>query len=248
MIRTLFATICLAVIVAIVGPPLLIYVALTGSVMPLYRAGVAAALWASRVAGMRIRAEGLENIPAGTCVFAANHTSNADPPAIVGATPRRIAVLAKKSLFAIPIVGTAFRMSAYVPVDRAHPDRAAASIDLAVEHMKHGVSFLIYPEGTRSPNGRLLPFRKGSFALAIQAEVPVVPVACIGAHRVLPKNAFRIRPGEVTVRFCPAIDAREYSLERRGELAERVHAAIAAALPADQQPVARETVIPREST
>jgi 1-acyl-sn-glycerol-3-phosphate acyltransferase len=236
MIRTLFATICLAIITVLAGPPLLLYVALTGSVTPLYRAGVAAALWASRVAGMRIRAVDVKNIPAGPCLFAANHTSNADPPAIVGATPRRIAVMAKKSLFSIPIVGTAFRMSAYVPVDRGNPERAAASVDVAVEHMRQGVSYLVYPEGTRSRSGRLLPFRKGAFALAIKAGVPVVPVACIGAHRVLPKNAFRIRPGEVTVKFCPAIDAREYSLDRRGELAERVHAAIAAALPPDQQP------------
>src|ERR1700722_18650040 len=107
MIRTLFATVCLAIITILAGPPLLLYVALTGSVMPLYRAGGAAALWASRVAAMRIGPLDAENIPAGPCLFAANHTSNADPPAIVGATPRRIAVMAKKSLFSIPIVGTA---------------------------------------------------------------------------------------------------------------------------------------------
>jgi 1-acyl-sn-glycerol-3-phosphate acyltransferase len=130
-------------------------------------------------------------------------------------------------------------MSAYVPVDRGNPERAAASVDVAVEHMRQGVSYLVYPEGTRSRSGRLLPFRKGAFALAIKAGAPVVPVACIGAHRVLPKNAFRIRPGEITVKFCPAIDAREYSLDQRGELAQRVHAAIAAALPPDQQPEQR---------
>jgi len=82
----------------------------------------------------------------------------------------------------------------------------------------------------------LLPFRRGVFALAIQAGVPVVPVACSGAHRVVPKNSYRISPGEVVVRFCPAIDAAEYPLDRRNELSTRVHAAIAAALPADQRP------------
>jgi 1-acyl-sn-glycerol-3-phosphate acyltransferase len=84
----------------------------------------------------------------------------------------------------------------------------------------------------------LLPFRRGAFVLAIRAGVPVVPVACSGAHRLVPKNSYRISPGEVVVRFCPAIDAAEYPMERRSELAARVHAAIAAALPPDQQPAA----------
>lgn len=236
MIRSAFVALCLAIVTIVLGLPLLLYVALTGQVDPLYHSGVAAVVWICRVAGLRTRVEGLENIPPGTCLFAANHTSNADAPAIVGAIPRRIAILAKKSLFAIPIVGTAFRLAQFVPVDRAHPERAAASIDVAAGTMKRGLSFLVYPEGTRSPDGRLLPFRRGAFVLAIKARVPVVPVACSGAHRVVAKNSYRIRPGEVVVRFCPAIDAAQYSPERRNELAQRVHDAIAAALPPDQQP------------
>jgi len=238
MIRTAFVALALAIITIVVGLPLLLYVAITGKIDPLYRAGVRSVLLVSRAAGLRTRVEGLENIPARTCLFAANHTSNADPPAIVGAIPRRIAILAKKSLFAIPIVGTAFRLAQFVPVDRGNAEQAAAAIDTAATFMRSGVSFLVYPEGTRSPDGRLLPFRRGAFALAIKAGVPVVPVACSGAHRVLAKTSHRIRPGEVVIRFCPAIDAAEYSLDRRTELARRVHAAIAAALPPDQQPVA----------
>ena len=238
MIRSAFVAISLAIVTIVVGAPLVLYVVLTGNVEPLYNAGVAAVVWICRVAGMRTRVEGLENIPAGTVLFAANHTSNADGPAIVGAIPRRIAILGKKSLFAIPIVGTAFRLAHFVPVDRTHPERAAASIEVAAEKMKNGVSFLIYPEGTRSPDGRLLPFRRGAFVLAIKAGVPVVPVACSGAHRVIPKKSYRITPGEVVVRFCPAIDSSQYSIARRNELAERVHAAIAAALPPDQKPAA----------
>lgn len=236
MIRSAFIALSLTVVTIVVGLPLLIYALLTGNVNPLYRAGVAAVVWTTRAAGLRVRVEGLDNIPARTCLFAANHTSNADAPAIVGSIPRRIAILAKKSLFAIPIVGTGFRLAHFVPVDRAHPERAMASIDEAVGHMKNGVSFLIYPEGTRSRDGRLQRFRHGAFVLAIKAGVPVVPVACSGAHRVLAKKSLRVRPGEVVVRFCRAIDSTEYSLERRGELAGRVHDAIAAALPADQQP------------
>lgn len=236
MIRTAFVALSLAIVTVVVGLPLLLYVAITGKIEPLYWAGVRAVILICRAAGLRARVEGLENIPPRTCLFAANHTSNADPPAIVGAIPRRIAILAKKSLFAIPIVGTAFRLAQFVPIDRANPEQAAASIERAAEQMRNGVSLLIYPEGTRSPDGRLLRFRRGAFVLAIKAGVPVVPVACSGAHRVLAKNSYRIRPGEVVIRFCPAIDAAEYPLERRSELAERVHDAIAAALPPDQQP------------
>jgi 1-acyl-sn-glycerol-3-phosphate acyltransferase len=135
----------------------------------------------------------------------------------------------------------------FVPVDRHNRGQAAASIEVAAEKMKNGVSFLIYPEGTRSPDGRLLPFRRGAFVLAIKAGVPVVPVACSGAHRVIPKKSYRITPGEVVVRFCPAIDSSQYSIAHRSELAERVHAAIAAALPPDQKPAAvtkAETSLP----
>lgn len=243
MIRTAFVALALAIVAIVVGLPLLLYVVITGRIDPLYRAGVRAVVFICRAVGLRTRVEGLENIPRGTCLFAANHTSNADPPAIVASIPRRIAILAKKSLFAIPIVGTAFRLAQFVPVERGNAEQAAAAIDTAVAHLKSGVSFLVYPEGTRSPDGRLLAFRRGAFALAIKAGVPVVPVACSGAHRVLAKNSYRIRPGEVVVRFCPAIDSAEYSLERRTELARRVHAAIAAALPPEQQPAATATTL-----
>jgi 1-acyl-sn-glycerol-3-phosphate acyltransferase len=247
MIRSAFVAISLAIVTIVVGAPLVLYVVLTGNVEPLYNAGVAAVVWICRVAGMRTRVEGLENIPPGTVLFAANHTSNADGPAIVGAIPRRIAILGKKSLFTIPIVGTAFRLADFVPVDRHNRGQAAASIEVAAEKMKNGVSFLIYPEGTRSSDGRLLPFRRGAIALAIKAGVPVVPVACSGAHRVIPKKSYRITPGEVVVRFCPAIDSSQFSIARRNELAERVHAAIATALPPDQKPAAvtkAETSLP----
>jgi 1-acyl-sn-glycerol-3-phosphate acyltransferase len=96
----------------------------------------------------------------------------------VGAVRRRIAILAKKSLFAIPIVGPAFRIAHFVPVDRSNAERALAAIDEAVMHMKNGLSFLIYPEGTRSADGRLRPFRHGAFVLAIKAGVPAELIAC----------------------------------------------------------------------
>ena len=115
MIRSAFIALALTVVTIVVGLPLFVYAMISGNANPLYRAGVAVTVWTCRVAGMRTRVEGLENIPPGACLFAANHTSNADGPAIVGAVPRRIAILAKKSLFAIPIVGTGVSHRAFRP-------------------------------------------------------------------------------------------------------------------------------------
>ena len=119
MIRTAIFTAYLALLILIGGPLLVLYGLIFGANDTYYRVGVDAVLFIVRAVGIRTRVEGLENIPAGTCLFAANHASNIDPPVLVGAIPRRIGILAKKSLFAIPIMGTAFRMAHFIPVDRA---------------------------------------------------------------------------------------------------------------------------------
>lgn len=236
MIRTAIVAVFLTAYIFVVGPFFLLHAVLTGSTEKLYRAGLGGVAFILRGMGMRVRVEGVENIPEGTCLFAANHTSYADPPAIVGAIPRQIAILAKNSLFGIPLVGRAFRMAGFVPIDREDREGARASLAEAAEAMKKGVSFLIYPEGTRSPDGRLLRFKHGAFILAIQAGVPVVPVACSGAQRILPKGSIRMRPGEVVVRFCAPVDGAAYRLDQRRELSDRVRSAIAAALPSEQHP------------
>jgi 1-acyl-sn-glycerol-3-phosphate acyltransferase len=238
MIRSILVVIYLMLFVLFVGVPFIIYAALSGSVDPLYRAsvrGLKGMLW---LGGVRVRVEGLENVPRGVCIFVANHTSNSDPPAIVVAIPKRVSLLAKKEVFRLPILATAFRLAGLVPVDRGDRDAAAASVDRAVQALKSGLSFLVYPEGTRSPDGRLLPFKKGTFVMAIEAGVPVVPVSVVGAHKVMRKGEWAIHPGEIVVKFQPPVDASQYTLEQRGELLERVQAAVAAGLPEDQQPAA----------
>ncbi len=237
MIRSALLAVYLAVYTALVGPPLILYAAVTGRVEALYWAGVKGLTFMVRLLGVRTRVEGIENVPPGTCVFASNHTSNADGPVIVGALPRRIAILAKKSLFTAPIIGTAFKQAHFVPLDRSKPERAKASIELAAKYVKQGTSFLIFPEGTRSKDGRLGAFKGGALLLAINGGAQVVPVACIGAHRIVPRKSLSIFPGEATVRFCPPIDASAYRPEERAKLAERVRAAIAEALPPDQRPL-----------
>ena len=221
----------------VLGPPLILLTLVTKSATLMYWTGVKMVVYVTRMAGEKVTVEGADNIPAGVCLFAANHTSNADAPAIVGAIPRRIAILGRKSLFDIPVVGMAFRLAKFVPVDRGNRDAALESVKTAVQYIREGFSFLVYPEGTRSPDGRLQRFKKGSFAIAIEAGIPIVPVACAGAHRIMKKNSLIVRPGKVTVRFGKPIDASKFTIERRDELAQIVHEAIAANLPEDQKPL-----------
>ena len=237
MLRTLFIGVFLSLYILIVGPPLLIYTFITRNPDPIYWAGVKGVMFFVRAVGVKVRVKGLERIPAGVCLFAANHTSSADAPAVVGAIPCRIVILLKESLFKWPIVGQAFRSAHFIPVNRSARDAAIASVEKATESLKAGQSFLIYPEGTRSPDGRLQEFKKGAVMMAIKAGVPIVPMACSGAHRIMEKNSLVIHPGEIVVEFLEPIDASKYSLEERDILNERVSMAMAAALPPDQQPI-----------
>lgn len=183
-----------------------------------------------------MRVKGRANIPDGVCLFVANHTSSADAPAVVGAIPRRIAVLLKESLFKWPIAGQAFTLAHFIPVNRGDRESAIGSVEKAAEAMKAGQSFLIYPEGTRSPDGRLQEFKKGAVALAIKAGAPIVPVLCSGAQRVMAKRSMVIRPGKILVEFLEPIDAAKYTWEDRDALRQRVHDVMAAGLPPDQRP------------
>lgn len=237
MLRTIFIIVFLSLYILILGPPFLIYALITKNGDALYRAGLGGVMFFVRAVGLKVRVVGVERIPKGVCLFAANHTSSADAPAVVGAIPRRIAVLLKKSLFDWPIVGAAFRSVNFIPVEREARESAIASVERAAEAMKAGQSFLIYPEGTRSPDGRLQEFKKGAVVLAIKAGVPIVPTVCSGAHKVMAKRSLVIRPGEILVEFLEPIDASEYTWEQRDELNKRVHDAMAAALPPDQRPV-----------
>ncbi|MBI3405138.1 MAG: 1-acyl-sn-glycerol-3-phosphate acyltransferase, partial [Acidobacteria bacterium] len=112
-----------------------------------------------------------------------------------------------------------------------------ASVEQALENLKAGVSYLIFPEGTRSPDGRLRPFKKGSFVMAIRAGVPVVPVSVSGAHKLMRKGSLSLRPGIVSVHFGEPVDVAGYAVEQREELLAIVQRAVAKNLPEDQQPL-----------
>lgn len=191
-------------------------------------------VWA---AGVRIRTSGLENVPAGQpCIFMANHVSNLDPPVLLPLIPGQTSVLLKASLMRIPILGTAMRLGKYVPVERNNSrEGARRSVNAASEVIRSGLHLCVFPEGTRSPDGRLGMFKKGPFFLAEQTGAPIIPVALAGTERLLRKGSAAIYPGTVQLTFLPAIQPRDF--RTREELMRAVRAAIAAALPPELQPL-----------
>ncbi len=234
-IRTIAVLLYLALALVFVMPWFILWGVITNSPGPMYRAAMRAIRFGNRLAGIRVRVEGLENIPAGVCIFAANHASTVDPCVLFPEIPRRVSALVKKELFRFPIFSAGLRLAQFVSVDRSDKEAAAASVNTAAALLKTGLSFAIFPEGTRSPDGRLRPFKKGAFIMAIEAGVPIVPVSLAGTHSVMPRGEWIIRPGNVSVHFGPPINAAEYSLDRRAELLARVQSLISSDLPPDQQ-------------
>lgn len=237
MIRTIAVMLYVLPALVFVLPLLILWTLITGDANFMYAVFIGALRVTMRIAGIHIRVEGTEHIPPGVCVFASNHASNIDPVALVPNIPRRVALLAKKQVFSVPILSKALHLARLVPVDRADREAAAESVDIAVEYLKEGLSFLVYPEGTRSPDGHLLPFKKGTFVMAIRAGVPVVPVSLAGTQRLMRKGDWTLHPGEVIVRYGPPVDASEYSPDQREALRQRVQDLVAAGLPEDQKPI-----------
>jgi 1-acyl-sn-glycerol-3-phosphate acyltransferase len=203
----------------------------TGNVGLLYRLSLAVMRAGLRAAGVRVVVEGRARVPADTpCLYMANHQSNLDPPLLAGVQPANAAMMVKDSLMRIPILGLAMRLGGCVPVERSgRMQNAKESLRAAAAVLRSGLSITIFPEGTRSETGQLLPFKKGPFFLAMQTGVPVVPVTISGTGAILRKGSQRLRPGTAHVCFHAALDPRQF--QSRDELLEAVHAAIASALP-----------------
>ncbi|HET9182381.1 MAG TPA: lysophospholipid acyltransferase family protein [Candidatus Angelobacter sp.] len=241
MIRTAIGAVrsilALLFLVVLVPPAALItfpWTFITRNVNFLYFVGMGFAHWAARISGAKIKLVGLEKIdPAGTYIFMSNHVSNLDPAVLAPLIPRRTSVLAKKELWRIPILGKALDLAEIVPVERHNRDSAIRSIRRAGEVLRHGVNMTIYPEGTRSPDGRLLPFKKGPFHLAIETGFPIVPVTILGTEQMMPKGSNVVRSGTATLVFHPPIDPKQFA--SREELMEAARQAINNALPTERQ-------------
>ena len=230
MLHTLIALTFWAVTVpigALIGFP---WTFISGSADLLFDIAMLLARTGVRLAGVRVELVGLDRFdPAGTYIYMCNHTSNIDPPVVVPAIPRRTSVLVKKELFRVPLLGQAMHLGDLVPVDRRNREAAIASVERAATVMRKGLNMTIFPEGTRSFDGKLLPFKKGPFYLAIETGFPIIPMTIVNSHDVWPKKRFGITPGTVSVVFHAPVDPK--SFPDREALMSSVRATIESALP-----------------
>ncbi len=155
-------------------------------------------------------------------VFMSNHQSLFDIPALIASLPGQSRFLAKRSLFRIPVFGWAIRAGGFISIDREDRSRAGQSFSAAVARLRAGASAVVFPEGTRSLDGRLLPFQRGGFLLALKSGLPIVPVGIRGSLEVQPKGHRRVRPGRVSVRYGSPIATQEYGIRDRERLSSRV--------------------------
>lgn len=198
-----------AIPVGLIGIP---WTLLSGKVDFLYRMGVAIGWAGVRLVGVKVEVAGAEKLDwRRTYIFMCNHVSNLDPPIVIPVMPRRTSILVKKELFRIPILGWAMRLVNLVPVDRQNREAAIGSLRAASEVLRSGVSMTVWPEGSRSRDGRLLPFKKGPFHLAMESGVPIVPITLLGTHEIWPKGEFAVHPGTATVIFHEPIDPFAYT-------------------------------------
>jgi 1-acyl-sn-glycerol-3-phosphate acyltransferase len=204
---------------------------LTGDVLPLYKGTrfmLSSSCW---MAGVRFHVTGLENIPRDrACIFLSNHVSNLDPPALVSLIPGRTSAFMKRSLMNLPVLGTGFRQGEFIAVDRSgNAADARTSVAAAQQVLAKGVHMTTFVEGTRSPDGRMMPFKKGPFFLAMAAGAPCIPVSIHGTEKILGKGSLRMTPGPAYVVFHAPIDPAGFAT--REELMQAVRTAIASGLP-----------------
>jgi 1-acyl-sn-glycerol-3-phosphate acyltransferase len=229
MIRTLILVLFWAIsipIAALAGFPWTIISRkidfLYNTAMKIARAGV-------RLVGVKVEIVGLDRFDnQGTYIYMCNHVSNIDPPIVIPAVPKRTSVLVKKEVFRIPVLATAMRMGQLVPVDRTDRDSAINSLKKAEDVLALGVNMTVFPEGTRSNTGELLPFKKGPFYMALEAGVPILPMTILGTRAIWPKGSKAIKPGTATVVFHSPIHPNNFP--DREALMEAVRTSIASVM------------------
>jgi len=223
-----------ALYVALIGTPFVLFAVAIRNPSILYRVGqrgVQLGLWLS---GIRYEVHGAEHIQRNrAAVYAVNHASNVEPPILFVALQDlfpRLRILYKAELRKLPVLTAAFDLAGFVPLERGNRDQSLPAIERAAQALREGASFLIFPEGTRSRTGELLPFKKGGFIMAIKGQAPVVPVAISGARAAMRKGSLIIRPVTVHVRFSEPIETAGLTLEDRDRLMAAVRPRVEAML------------------
>ena len=216
----------IALYILLVGLPSVLSALLLGKPALLYRVGHLGVRIALTLSGIRHTVEGASNIQRHrAAVYAVNHASNVEPPVIFDALHElfpRLRILYKAELRKLPVLVRAFDLAGFVPLERGNREQSLPAIERAADALREGNSFLIFPEGTRSRTGELLPFKKGGFILAIRGHAPIVPVAILGAREAMKKGSLLIQPVHVRVRFGEPVETAGLTLEDRDTLASLV--------------------------
>ena len=179
------------------------------------------------LAGIRVRVAGREHLPLGrAAVYCANHESNVDPPILFTALHPRMHIVYKAEINAIPLLARAFQHGGFVPIDRRNKEAAMRSLEAGATSIRDGNSFLIFPEGTRSKTGEMLPFKKGGFLMALKAQAPIVPVAISGGRDAMRRGSTIIRPVTVTIRIGAPIETAGMQMADRDALIAQVRGRI----------------------
>lgn len=182
-----------------------------------------------RITGITVITEGADRVPANApVVYVSNHASWVDIWVLLVGLPGRLRFVFKKELLRVPLLGRAITSIGHIAVDRKNRTSAFAAYDGAAEQIRQGTSAVVFVEGTRSRTGKLQPFKKGPFVLAIAAQVPVVPVFCDGTFDRLPKGSVAPKTGIVTLRFGEPIPTAGLHYDERDQVADRARAAMLA--------------------
>lgn len=188
---------------------------------------VIARFWANSilaVSGIRVTVHGLDNlITDRPVIYMVNHQSNFDIPVLLGRLPVQFRWLAKAELFRIPILGRGMKGSGYISIDRSNLRSAMQSLTRAAETIRNGTAVLIFPEGTRSRDGNLQPFKKGGFVLTVDAGVPVIPMVICGTWPIMPKDRLMIRPQPVTLHILPPVDTATFDRKSKDDLMNKIY-------------------------
>lgn len=230
----LASLILVGTIVVLGAPSALIFIPwamITGDATPLYNVSQKIVRTGFRLAGIRVAVTGLESVPFHTpCIFMANHVSNLDPPALIPNIPGRTSAFFKRSLLKIPVLGYGMKLGDFIPVDRdGSVENAIESVRTAREVLQKGLHITTFVEGTRSPNGRMLPFKKGPFYLASETAAPCIPVSIHGTETMMAKGSLRIKPGTAYISFHAPLYPADFA--SREDLMAAMRTAIASGLP-----------------
>jgi 1-acyl-sn-glycerol-3-phosphate acyltransferase len=211
------------------GPPTIIIGWLCNWPNLPFQTGIQTVRLALTIVGLRYVVEGQEHILNRPAIYCANHTSNVEPPLLFAALRRltpRLHILYKAELRKLPILNLGFDLVGFIPIDRGNREQTTRAVGQAVARLNAGGSFFVFPEGTRSRTGELLPFRKGAFVMALRAGVPIVPIAITGARDAMKKGSPIIRPATVRLRLGPPIETRVFGEDRRDDLVHSVRAEV----------------------